>query len=409
MRHIVLLQGPLGPFLSVLARELEAEGVRVTKIALNGGDAFFTPNKNLLKYRGSVEDWPRFLSEYVAKQNVTDFVCYSDCRLYHKAANDLAKANDLNFWVLEEGYLRPDYFTLELNGVNAHSELKPNVKLLEAYNKERKPAPYEINGTFTRRMCFGMAYYFFKFLSNRQYPLYDHHRTRSEFMEGIGWIVAGIRKQCYKLQQRNFFVRLEGKKYYLLPLQMHEDFQLREHSSYSSMVEVIKEVMQSFAEHAPEDAVLVIKHHPIDRGFHHYGAYIRELQYSLKLKNRVFYVHDVHLPTLLKRALGVVTVNSTVGISALYHGCPVKVLGEAIYDLEGITYQESLQHFWKCTLSPNDELVKKLIAYLRNETQLNACFYKDMPWAAKKVVKRMLRASEQMRAKIRLVESKKAS
>ena len=38
---------------------------------------------------------------------------------------------------------------------------------------------------------------------------------------------------------------------------------------------------------------------------------------------------------LLRNAAGVVTINSTIGITALYHGVPVKVLGNAVFDVPG--------------------------------------------------------------------------
>ncbi|MEG8023708.1 hypothetical protein QP162_03190 [Sphingomonas aurantiaca] len=40
------------------------------------------------------------------------------------------------------------------------------------------------------------------------------------------------------------------------------------------------------------------------------------------------------------------TVNSTVGTLALNSGVPVAVLGDAIYDIEGIVRREPLDTFW---------------------------------------------------------------
>jgi capsular polysaccharide export protein len=45
------------------------------------------------------------------------------------------------------------------------------------------------------------------------------------------------------------------------------------------------------------------------------------------------------MPELLTHAKAVVTINSTAGISALMHNKPLKVMGNALYDIKGMTYQ----------------------------------------------------------------------
>ena len=49
---------------------------------------------------------------------------------------------------------------------------------------------------------------------------------------------------------------------------------------------------------------------------------------------------------LLDGARGVVTVNSTVGLWALRAGRPVITLGDAIYDIDGLTFRGGLDAFW---------------------------------------------------------------
>ncbi len=48
---------------------------------------------------------------------------------------------------------------------------------------------------------------------------------------------------------------------------------------------------------------------------------------------------------LLARAAGVVTVNSTVGLAALRAGVPVKPLGDAVYDVPGLTHSGDIARF----------------------------------------------------------------
>jgi capsule polysaccharide modification protein KpsS len=90
--------------------------------------------------------------------------------------------------------------------------------------------------------------------------------------------------------------------------------------------------------------------------------------------------HDVHLPTCLKNAKGTVTINSTVGLTSLGYGIPTITLGNAIYDIEGLTNKKvSLNDFWKESFSPNRLLYEKFIQCLIDKTQLNGSFYGLFP------------------------------
>ena len=79
------------------------------------------------------------------------------------------------------------------------------------------------------------------------------------------------------MRERGRLAQLTGPwsgSYFLFPLQVYCDAQL-EHSPFASMEEAIHQVLSSFAVHAPADARLVIKHHPMDRPYREYGAMLR--------------------------------------------------------------------------------------------------------------------------------------
>lgn len=138
--------------------------------------------------------------------------------------------------------------------------------------------------------------------------------------------------------------------------------------------------MHSFAIHAPRDTYLLIKHHPEDRGRKDYKNYITREARKLGIEQRVITIYDLHLPACLKNTIGTVTINSTVGISSLYHGKPTITLGNAIYDIEGLTCRGmSLDDFWTKYKTPNKELFKNFKRYLIKTTQLNGSFYGKFP------------------------------
>ena len=85
--------------------------------------------------------------------------------------------------------------------------------------------------------------------------------------------------------------------------------------------------------------------------------------------NRVDLIDGGDLDRLIARCEGVVTVNSTVGLTALNGGKPVISLGSSIYDLPGLTHQASLADFWTQPEPPEpdmpDALTRALIATMQ--------------------------------------------
>lgn len=166
----------------------------------------------------------------------------------------------------------------------------------------------------------------------------------------------------------------------MVPLQLSSDAQISAHSSYSSIESFIDEVITSFSKYADKNKVLVIKIHPFDRGFNSYDDFVKKIASICHVSERVYYVDSVHLPDMLKHALGVIVINSTVGLSAINYRLPVKALGKAIYNFEGLTYQGSLADFWTHAelFYPDTLLIDNFISYLLRTTQMNGNFYKRL-------------------------------
>ena len=138
--------------------------------------------------------------------------------------------------------------------------------------------------------------------------------------------------------------------------------------------------LNSFAKNAPPGTLLVIKHHPMDRAYSDYTKFLNRVSRRLGIEDRVVYVHDQHLPMLLQHARGVVVINSTVGLSCLYHSTPLKICGKAVYDMEGLTYQGDLDTFWNDAESTkvDQDLYLRFLHYTIGTTQLNGSFYKRL-------------------------------
>jgi capsule polysaccharide modification protein KpsS len=116
----------------------------------------------------------------------------------------------------------------------------------------------------------------------------------------------------------------------------------------------------------------------MDRPYRDYTRLLRELGERHGLGERLLYIHDQHLPTLLSHARGTVMINSTVGLQAALSGTPVKTLGTAVYDMRGITHQGSLEEFWREPERVDSQVVQGFRVYLLAHNQFNGNFYKRL-------------------------------
>ena len=380
-RRVLLLQGPIGPFFCRLSRDLEKVGALVFKVNFNGGDWLFYP-RHSTSYRGTLEEWPVFFEYIVIKHQIDDVLLFGDCRPVHCVIRKTAMKRNIRIGVFEEGYVRPDYVTFELSGVNANSSL-PRKADFYLNGALCSPPPQEkVGKSYWHMAAWAVLYYLASALLTPLFRHYVHHRPLT-LMELFPWIRSAWRKQYYRVKERGILGRLTkglGGRYFLVPLQVHSDSQLLVHSEFDSVHDFIKRVVDSFRTHAPQEFLLVIKHHPLDRGYYDYSRLIRDLVKVYHIKNRLFYIHDQHLPSLIRSARGVVVVNSTAGYSALLHGKPVKCMGAAFYDIAGLTFQGKLEQFWlnAPTAKPDRPLLQSFHRYMITQSQLNGSFYRRL-------------------------------
>ena len=415
MSSAVFLQGPLGPFFACLAKSLSRLGITTHKINFNGGDRHFAWADQQVDFAGTEAGWPEFFRAYLLENQVEAVFVYGDCRFYHRKARAVCAELGVRFGVFEEGYLRPDFVTFEWGGVNAFSETDWSSAALESYKPRGQEPSINVGRTFWHRARYACSYYLAARLNQAEFPHYHHHRGRDWLGEMRCWLTSFARKGWYKIAQRRMLSDLvdnHSGRFFLFPLQTCDDFQVRQHTDLLSIENSIDVVMKSFAANTEGEDILVIKHHPMDRGFCHYGELIDVLARRYGVRQRVLYGHDLHLPTLLDHAKGVVTINSTVGISALLHGAPTKVLGRALYDLPGLTHQGDLAGFWGEADTVDRGLFKRFRTYLYEQTQLDGSFFKyfdaTVDLASSKVAPILLRGGNRIRLQKAVIQKKEA-
>ena len=380
-KHVLLLQGPLGPFFRRLSRDLEEAGARVSKINFHGGDWLFYPTQSI-RYSGRMEEWLGYLEAFLVERKIDVVFMYGDCRPVHKGVREVAERTGVEVGVFEAGYIRPHYITLERSGINDYSTLPRTAEFYRAFSAGQIVPPRPVGNVFWHAALWATMYYVASVALRPLYPSYEHHRSLS-VREGALWIRGLWRKYYYHVKERVVRRDLCAKwsgRFFLVPLQVYYDSQMRTHSHYPSVESFIREVVADFAKHADSNACLILKHHPMDRAYCDYSDLCVQLEQIHGIKGRLFYLHELHLPTVFKHCRGVVVVNSTVGLSAVLEGLPVKVCGRSIYDIPGLTYGRALKDFWKGAsgFSPDPELRRGFSAYVIAHTQLNGSVYKRL-------------------------------
>lgn len=379
-KHALLLQGPQGPFFRRFADELRNRGIKVTKVNFHAGDSLFYRGSDVIRFRGRMEEWPAVFREIVTERGIDAIFVFGDMRPIHRPAVRIAKQLGIAVWAFEEGYLRPNHITLERGGVNGNSSMPKDPAFFkrEAAQLSEPADPVPVGRTLFYSGLWATLNAIMMTLFWWRYRHYKHHRYMNFMYHFWCRCVSRWRKHWYAFRQRKYTPLLTNQlddKFYFVPLQVHCDAQLL-HSQYSTIEEMIEDVINSFASHAPKDTYLVFKHHPMDRGYRNYTRFIRNMGKRYQCGSRVIYTHDLHVPTLLKHARATITMNSTVGTQSLQALTPIKVLGTAVYDIPGLTYQGDLATFFHAPGSVDAELFDCFRLWLLATNQINGSFYK---------------------------------
>ncbi|MCW9698305.1 MULTISPECIES: capsule biosynthesis protein [unclassified Avibacterium] len=381
-KNILLLQGPIGDFFYQLSLWLSSQNKMVFKINFNGGDEAYYPSSipNTFDFSYHFTFLSSYLRKFCRENNIDTMVCFGDNRPCHKIAKKISQELNMKFWVFEEGYFRPDYITLEEYGVNAFSKIPKRPDFFIPFSDlPEKSTPVKVSKGFWSIALRAVKYYVSANLAYKKYPDNLHHRIFTLDYYIKLWVISGFKRLYYYLNDYFFAKKVEKGtfgEFFIVPLQVYDDSQVVVHSDYNSVKSFLEEVLVSFAKYSPQKTNLIIKHHPMDRGFIDYGDVIkRYIKDYPVLKGRIWYIHDVPMPVFLRAGKGMITLNSTSGLSALLHNMPVKTLGRANYDFAGLTYQGELNDFWTSDYKPDPALFSTYRKYHLYKTHLNGNFY----------------------------------
>jgi capsular polysaccharide export protein len=378
---VLFLQGPHSVFFACLAGQLEQLGHRCRRINLCFSDWLFWRRPGADNYRGRLEDWPDYLEHYVARHAVTDIVLLGEQRSHHRVAVELAAKNNIHVTVTEWGYLRPDWITFERDGMSGNTRFPRDRAEIFALARGVPPPDFTSRypEPFLRLAGNGLAGDVGNWLLRPLYPGYQPHISDNPITlyAGTGLRIAKskLREGSTKSEVQRLREQSTRRPYFVFPMQIEADYQVRAYSPYSGLEEALEEAIASFARCSAASTLLVIKLHPMDPGRKAWRKIIARLAARQGVSSRVIFIDGGCFASLADRSAGIVTVNSTTGVTALKLGRPVKTLGQAIYDVPGLTHQGNLDSFWRAPATPDPAFCDAFVRAISACIQIKGGFF----------------------------------
>ena len=380
MTVFLFVGAPFGPFFARMAQELESAGGQVFRTVCEGGEFLETPSRCRVRYRRQDGDWKRFIRGVLRRNKVDAVITFNDTLPRNRNALEAAEELGLHSFVLENGYLRPHWVTLERDGVNGFSRLPRHA---DVYLDPRLSAPTPARDrnfpAGLRPHVIHTIKHFLAAIAFKPVLGFDaNYYGDSVYRQGVGYVKeyfwrvthdeSGVLSKALELADA-------GRKVFLALLQKPGDAQLVVHSRHGGNAAFVEELIGSFAADSPADAILVVKQHPLDYGVERTPARVAALIARHNLADRVFFLRKTSIDKIMARAHAVVTINSTAGLAAIIEEKPVLCVGRAFYNIPGLACPGPLSRFWTQAVRPSPELVRGFVAFLTSTSQFNGGFH----------------------------------
>ena len=383
LRRVLFLQGPPSCFWMELADTFERDGHAVFRINLCTADLVYWRRRGADHYRGGFDGWRAHLRAYLQRRRITDILLYADRLPYHVVASELGEELGVRVNVVEFGYLRPGWLTLERCGMGAFSrfpdrpeDIRGIAAVARASGARFDETPRHAHG-FLREAANEVAFNLLNSLFAWPYPRFRMDRAPHPLIDFVSWLpkLFGQSRRAEEAARIAAAHAEEGVRYGLVALQLQSDYQIRDNSHFAGLEEMIEQVVASFAAHAPRDRRLLFKTHPLDNGLIDWRAIARCAAARGGADGRVKVIDGGDLETLIRGADGVIAVNSTVGLHAIRAGTPTLLLGKAVFDVEGLAHQGALDDFWTAPEPVDTALADDLVEALAASIQVRGSFY----------------------------------
>jgi capsular polysaccharide export protein len=396
-RRFLIVSAPFGPFSRELAAVLRAKGAKVTRVLLNAGDVLDWGPRDSAPFFGAWPEWADWMEATVRREAISDVVTHGDSSPHAAVCLKVAGDMGVRAHVLEHGYFRPDWVTLESGGVNANSALPREPSWYRDHPAAGCTEDAEIVGRTTPAAIGHItAYHLAMYLGLPVFPRYRAHYSEPAIKQGIGHLARFGLLPFTRGRNRRAYEEMvsPGGPVFLCVLQRPGDSQLWRHSAYASIPVFINRVVMSFAIHAPKEARLIIRPHPLDPGLVPYKSIVMTAARRGGVEDRVRLTDYGKFHEVVPKMAGVVCINSSAGLAAIEFGKPTVALGRAIYNMVGMTHWGSFDEFWRAPQPPDPALYTAFRRVVMASTQINGAYAtaKGRQMAVPEIARRLLAA-----------------
>ncbi|MCA0930409.1 capsular polysaccharide export protein, LipB/KpsS family [Ruegeria profundi] len=384
VKRVLLLQGPVGPFFTELQAALSSAGLEVRRVIFNAGDKAFAPRHDCLYFTGTQIEWENWLRSEIAQNAPDVIILFGSSRPPHEVARRVAASFGIDVLSLEEGYLRSGYVTCELGGNNQHSPLTTwDAKPRPIFGRTADPAPASgaQPSSFVTMGFWAATYYLTRDFASQPSDVHLFHRQRERIVPLVSrWgfhLLRRLAARIFELPTKRALHRCP--EYFLIPLQVSSDSQLQVAARGWSVPRLIDASLKALRA-CPTEQRVVFKLHPLERRSAEIKRLIFRKASQLGVKrHRVRVLHSGRMGDLTRESSGMVVINSTSAFSALHHGIPVLVLGDAVFRHDEIvTLGESeadVTGFFKIRHAKSRRLIDAFFAVLKSQSLIPGDFY----------------------------------
>jgi len=276
--------------------------------------------------------------ENLFTENTFDlYISSGDSRMLIRIADYFAKKNKVKIFYFEQGPFGTTIF--DKKGVNCNISFTENNVLdkkidreklytyIKSYYQNRPVNYWKVHRkTFSRRM---VNFYTFLWMYP---PKYLHKLFPIDTQIGDFFFTTKRKQLAHKYMKLTQITQDDPlpSKYITFIMQVPSDAQLIENSSvYNSFLDMLVDIHNSM----PKGYNLVVREHP-----YYKGQYPKELYEYISKQSNIYLRSNLSLLETIKKTKLVILNNSTVGIEALVFYKTVLTLGNAYYNLPGITY-----------------------------------------------------------------------
>lgn len=382
---VILLQGPTSGLFGALAVHLRRVfGRDVIKVQFNAADATIDHTAHDIVFKGPPEALADWYANLFGAAEPCAIVLYEDLRPQHALAMAVAQHYDIPVVILTEGYIQPDYVTLEVGGAHQHSSLRRRPIPLATLAQDEQSKAYRLRLLTTAGRA--SIYLARRKLGQGKFAALDDPRQRSLRKEAIssGKSLIGM----FSHRRHDVAASLElaaayAGHYFVVALQGADDLQLIAAGHDWTTEALIAETIASFASHAATDDVLVFKQSAMDVGRADWLPLITQHAIAAGVDQRVFYLRFARHEVLLQASRGLITINSAVGLVALHQGCPVFCLADAVYVRQGLAIKgdvDDLAAFWNAPARVDMAFYERFRNFMIANTQVNANVHVRKSW-----------------------------